>query len=255
MAVNTRETGEAVGLDRRPTRHSPLHTIHRELGAQFENHAGWQVPKVYESSQVEVTAVQERVGVVDVSAVGKLTAQGDAAQELLTFVFDAVPEAPGHVSPTLRKDSCYIARLTMDEFLIVTPRDVEREMLQRFDSERERHGLFVTVVDQTSGLAGLLLVGPDSRKLLSKLCALPFGPSLEPKSFTLTDFPNHRVAQSSLAKVRILIVRNDRGDTPAFELFFERPYAEYVWESVMDAGAEFGIVPCGWETKVLLDES
>jgi glycine cleavage system aminomethyltransferase T len=54
------------------------------------------------------------------------------------------------------------------------------------------------------------------------------------------------VAQGSLAKAHAIFVRNDVEALPAFELYVERPYGEYVWMCVMDAGREFGIVPFGW---------
>jgi heterotetrameric sarcosine oxidase gamma subunit len=224
---------------------SPLHAIHRGLGAQFEYQAGWQIPKAYTSLPVEAAVLRERVGVVDVSAVSKLLVKGDEAQGLLTTMFDTVPAEPGLVSEMNAQDGRgYIARLTADEFLVITSPGTEGDTAQRLRTNQESH--FVTVVDQTSGLAGLLVAGPNSRELLSKLCGLSFAPA---------DFPDRRMAQTSLAKVHALIVHADRGDLPAFELYFERPYGVYVWEAVLDAGAEFGIAPCGWEATSSLEGS
>ena len=79
--------------------------------------------------------------------------------------------------------------------------------------------------------------------MLRKLCALPLDPR---------DFPNLRVAQSSLAKVHCILVRRDLGGLPGFDLYVERPYGDYVWRSVIDAGQEFGMVPFGWGAKGLL---
>ena len=73
---------------------------------------------------------------------------------------------------------------------------------------------------------------------MRKLCAL----SLDEK-----DFPNLRIAQTSFAKVRTTILRRDMGNVPRYELFADRSYAEYLWDSVMDAGMQFGIQPVGWQ--------
>jgi hypothetical protein len=47
-------------------------------------------------------------------------------------------------------------------------------------------------------------------------------------------------------RTRPLQDRYDVEALPAFELYVERPYGEYVWMCVMDAGREFGITPVGW---------
>jgi len=59
------------------------------------------------------------------------------------------------------------------------------------------------------------------------------------------------VAQTGVAQVHTTLLRHDLGDVPAFELYFERPYAEYVWNSLIDAGGEYGIVPFGWGARGL----
>lgn len=241
---------KAIALSNRPNRLSPLHATHQTLGAQFVSIDGWQVPQAYTSPEGETAGGQERVGVADLSPCGKLTVRGEAARELLADVFGLAPSAPGLVSPMAAPTETgqpvrgvSVARLTPDEFLIITPPGEDQEAAQAIEERRVAGGLFVSVVNQTPGLAGLLVVGPRGRDVLSKLCALPLSPD---------DFPNRRVAQSSLAKVRAILVRNDVGGLPAFELYFERPYAEYVWTSLVDAGGEFGVTPFGWKARALL---
>ena len=82
------------------------------------------------------------------------------------------------------------------------------------------------------------LQGSVSLELMSKLCPL----SLSPKKF-----PDLHVAQTSFAKTRTTIIRHDRGDSLAFELYADRSYGGYLWETILDAGAEFGIQPVGWD--------
>lgn len=226
-----------------PIRLSPLQEKHQMLGAQFVDRAGWQLPEVYTSPEDEVTVVRERTGVTDVSANGKLFVKGNAADELIEEAFGMTLGSPGRISPAVPVDGGYIAQLTPDEFLVVTPPGVESKVIQRLEQKRVACELFVTVVNQTSGLAGLVVAGPDSRELLGKLCALPLAS---------TGFPNHHVAQSSLAKVHVIIVRSDFGELPAYELYFDRPYGEYVWTSIIDAGHEFGITAFGLAAKELL---
>ncbi len=234
-------------------RRSSLDSKHETLQATFADEAGWRVPDVYTSPVEEVEAVRGGVGVADVSAAGKLLVKGEVAADLLTVALSSTPESLGGVTPVVLKDEAdlpvgggYVAQIAQDEFLIVTPAGVEKRVAQRLEQRRIAHEIFVSVIDQTSGLAGLLVAGQQSRDLLSKLCALPFQPS---------EFPNHHVTQTSVAKVQAIIVRNDRGEAAAFELYVERPYGEYMWESILDAGQEFGIALFGQQARALLDQS
>ncbi len=249
--VKEKDFEKGVAAGGRPPRWSPLHATHQVLGAQFVSQAGWQVPKTYTSPEDEVRTIRERVGLADASSLGKLVVKGNAAPGLLAEVFDVTPAAPGHGSQAVLQEkfgpslgSSYIARLAPDEFLIITSPGDEDNAARHIERQRAARNLFVTVVNQTSGLAGLTVAGPYSRELLGKLCAQPLSPR---------DFPNHRVAQNSLAMVHTIIVRNDLGNLAAFELYVERPYAEYVWASLMDAGHEFGIIPFGCGAKELLE--
>jgi aminomethyltransferase len=248
--VGERVAGRTVTTGDWLLRRSPLHGVHQELGAQFVSGAGWYVPQAYTSSEDEVTAVQKRAGLADLSSLGKVSVRGDAARELLAAFYAFEATASGHALQLCLKDDIdrslsgsYLAGLTADEFLVITPPGNDEEATCYLDQRVRAGGLFVSVVNQTAGLAGLLVAGPECREVLSKLCELPFGPR---------DFPNRRVAPTSLARVRVIVVRNDLTSLPAFELYFERPYAEYLWTSVLDAGREFGLLPFGWGARDLL---
>jgi sarcosine oxidase subunit alpha len=249
--VKEKDFEKGIVAGGRPSRLSPLHATHQVLGAQFVSQAAWQVPKTYTSPEDELSTIRQRVGLADVSSLGKLVVKGNAAPGLLAGVFDVTPATPGHMAPVILQEqfgpslgNSYIARLAPDEFLIITPPGDEDNTARHIERKRAARHLFVTVINQTSGLAGLAVAGPHSREMLGKLCALPLSPR---------DFPNHRVAQSSLAMVHTIIVRNDLGNLAAFELYVERPYAKYVWTSLMDAGHEFGIIPFGCKAKELLE--
>jgi heterotetrameric sarcosine oxidase gamma subunit len=208
--------------------------------------AGWQVPQTYISPQDEAGGIREGVGLSDLSSLGKLLVRGDAEAtlDLLGDAFGVGAVDVGQTAPIAVEDQAdspwdrgCLARLVVDEFMLFTPPGTESEFARRVEEKRAVDELFLTVVDRTSGLAGLAVVGPAGRDVLSKLCALPLN---------ARDFPNQRAATSSLAKAHTIIVRNDVEALPVFELYVERPYGEYVWMCVMEAGREFGIIPLGW---------
>jgi glycine cleavage system T protein (aminomethyltransferase) len=64
-------------------RRSPLDAAHRTLGAHMGVFAGWDMPISYGGTVGEHTAVRERVGIFDVSHLGKLIVRGPGAAALL----------------------------------------------------------------------------------------------------------------------------------------------------------------------------
>ena len=95
----------------------------------------------------------------------------------------------------------------------------------------------------TSTLAAVQLVGPYSRDLLCKLTALDLSPR---------QFADLTCAQGSVAKVHAFVVRADIGSELAYEVYCGREFGEYLWDTLRDAGQEFGVVPFGVAAQRLL---
>lgn len=222
--------------DTKPQRLSPIHTYHEGMDARFNFQAGWLIPEVYTTPEEESAALDERVGLADISAHGKITVMGDLSPTVIAARWSDIPTDPGDVS-AVRSSNIQIAKLTPDEFLILTTPGDEKGITDSLEKEVAGQDGFVTVLDRTSGVVGFLLQGPKCLQLLSKLCPLPFAPEA---------FPDLHAAQSSFAKTRTTIIRYDRGDSLAFELYADRSYGGYLWEAILDAGAEFDIQPVGW---------
>ncbi len=229
-------------LDSQPKRLSPIHDRHQDLNARFTLQAGWQIPEIYTTPTEETAALRDHVGLADISALGKLTIKGSKADGIIATYFGESPTKPGDVI-AVKSSQLLVAKLTIGEYLILTSPGVEQETAISLEAEIATQNTYVSVIDQTSGLVGLLISGPKSSGVMRKLCALDFDP---------IDFPNLHVAQSSFAKVRAAIIRHDQKDVPTFELYTDRSYANYLWNTILDAGMEFGIKPIGWEaTKIL----
>jgi len=224
-------------LDFEPKRLSPIHDRHQVLDARFAHQADWLVPEVYTTAAEEIAALRESVGLTDISPRGKLTLKGSKADGIIIASFGTIPTNRGDAI-AVKSSHLLVARLTSDEFWIFTPPGAEKETAASLEAAIVSQGTFITLIDQTSGLVGFSIRGPNSVEVLVKLCALPFDPK---------DFPDMHLAQSSFAKVRATIVRNDQDDLLAFEIYADRSYADYLWDTILDAGKEFGIQPVGWE--------
>jgi heterotetrameric sarcosine oxidase gamma subunit len=131
-----------------------------------------------------------------------------------------------------------------EEWLLVGAVGSEREIVQRMDStaEAERSGGgLVTVVDLiTHGRALLRLSGADAAKTFAKLCAINFSDAVT---------PNGAAFRSSVARIAVDVVRDDRSGERSYLLHCERSSGQYLWDAFMDAGAEFGIDPDGFRAE------
>jgi hypothetical protein len=85
--------------------HSPLHDRHVALGAKLADFGGWEMPIEYPGGGVvaEHTAVRERVGIFDVSHLGKATVTGPGAADFVNACFtnDLRKIGPGQAQYTM----------------------------------------------------------------------------------------------------------------------------------------------------------
>jgi heterotetrameric sarcosine oxidase gamma subunit len=93
-------------------------------------------------------------------------------------------------------------------------------------------GELITVLDLTHGRALIRLTGAAAPALLAKVCAIDLADHRTPSGTAL---------RTSVAKLTTDLVRDDQGAVPSYLLHCERSYGQYLFEALLDAGAEFGI--------------
>ncbi len=84
--------------------------------------------------------------------------------------------------------------------------------------------------------AWLAVTGAHAAAMFAKLCAV---------DLRAPAFPQGRVAQTSIARLNGVVVRDDRGQDPFFHLLADCAAAEYLWDCLLDAMAEFDGRPVG----------
>jgi sarcosine oxidase subunit alpha len=214
---------------------SPLVSVAQHLGAEFIEVGGWKFARRFTSVAAEMAAARNGVALADSSPHGKVMIEGAQAAEALRAAFGAAPEAIGGGAPT---DAGHLYRLRREVFYMSTRPSGEANAIERVEVAARAASLFVTATDVSHGLADLRLLGPRARDVLSKLCALDFSPE---------SFPNQTLKQTSVAKTKQIVLRRDFGALPAFQLIGAQSLAAYLWEVVMAAGREYGLVPMGAE--------
>jgi heterotetrameric sarcosine oxidase gamma subunit len=153
-----------------------------------------------------------------------LHVQGSGALDLLAGAFGNGPDAPGAVAES---GGALVAALRPDVAAVLLPRAQVETVANEIAAVA---GQRLTVLDLSHGRALMALSGPYAAAVLARLCALDFGERA---------FPNRHGAQTSLAKVRALIVRAGEEATPRYLLAVDRSHGAYVWGALADAMEEF----------------
>ena len=99
------------------------------------------------------------------------------------------------------------------------------------------------MVDITSALCGVSIIGPASTQLLSRITDL---------DISHRAMPDLTCAQARFAEVQGLLLRRDIQSIPAYQLYAGREFGEYLWETLIHAAAETGGGPVGTEALARL---
>ena len=81
-----------------------------------------------------------------------------------------------------------------------------------------------------------MITGEHSSDMFAKICGI---------DLRLKSFSNYSIAQTSIARINGIIIRNDINETPAFYLLFDGASTDYMWSCLKDAFVEFNGAPVG----------
>jgi sarcosine oxidase subunit alpha len=204
------------------------------------------------SAEAEYRAVRERVGVIDLSTLGKLDVKGADAARLLDKVYTnrLSDLRPGRARYSvicddagIMLDDGTVSRLAGDHFFVTTTTGNLEFVQQWLEWWAAGTGWCVHVTNVTSGLAAVNVAGPQARSLLRKLtdCDL-----------STRAFPFMACRQADVAGVPCLMLRIGFVGEMGWEIHFPADYGEYLWDALLEAGAEFGVRPFGVEAQRVL---
>ncbi len=224
---------------------SPLHERHEALGAKFAEFGGWSMPLEYASGVVkEHTAVREAAGIFDVSHLGKamVTGPGAAAYVNATLSNDLAKIHPGKAQYTLCCDDAtggivddLIAYYQDDEHVLLVPNAANTAEVVRRLAATAPDG--VTVVDHHRDYAVLAVQGPHSDEVLEAV-GLPAGH--EYMSFVEAELPELLGEGTG-----VVVCRTGYTGERGYELIAANDVAGALWDALMAAGAEHGMLACG----------
>jgi aminomethyltransferase len=202
--------------------------------------AGWDLPVQYSGVMEEHRAVRSAAGLFDVSHMGEVRVAGAGAEEFLQHLTpnDVSRLAPGraHYSALLTPAGTYVDdllvyRLAADEFLLVVNAAnavTDREWIV----ERAPDG--VTVEDVSDDFALLALQGPAAAAILQPLTAV-----------ALEGVRYYAFERGEVGGADCLVSRTGYSGEDGFELYVAPDLAPGLWDTLLGAGREHGLVPAG----------
>src|ERR1700756_1441506 len=232
-------------------RKTPLNALHRRLGAKMVNFGGWDMPVEYPGTGglvAEHKAVRGGVGLFDVSHMGDIrvrsgrTPGGALAAVQHISMNDASQLAIGQAQYSAMLypqgtfvDDVIVHRLGEGDFLLVINAGTRQKDI---DWVRQNTKDFDCVVEELSdAYTQLAIQGPRAVDVLQKLTDATLGP-----------MKNYWFTHGTVCGLKnTLIARTGYTGEDGFEIYVpsDQTTSEQVWAKVMEAGREFGIIPCG----------
>ena len=245
--------GALAGQNMEPVQTTPIHQWHLDHGASMMVAGLWLRPNHYGDPAVEAVGVRERVGLIDVSPLGKLQLTGPGVPELLERIYtnqwrnlrvgrirygvmcnDEGVVLNDGVCAHLKDETWYMTTTSTGATAVF-------EGLQWWLQSGWGEGIHLT--DLTDTYSAFNLAGPQSRAVLEKLTE---------RNLANKAFPYMRIRSAKIADVPCRLLRLGFTGELSYEVHCPSGYALHVWEALMDAGSEFGIVPFGVEAQRIL---
>ncbi|HEY2106185.1 MAG TPA: glycine cleavage system aminomethyltransferase GcvT [Candidatus Binataceae bacterium] len=215
----------------------PQHVRHKARMTEF---AGFEMPVSYRGIIEEHRAVRSAAGLFDLSHMGEFELRGPHALELLERALSnsAARMAEGQAQYTLAClesggviDDLIVYKLGPEHYMLcVNAANIEADRDRLMELNRARAD-FRDISEQTALVA---IQGPRALEILQTATAL-----------ALAGIKRFRTAVGAVAGVQCLVARTGYTGEDGFELFTAAPDAAAIFDALLEAGRDRGLMPCG----------
>ena len=221
---------------------TPLYDAHVKAGGKIVPFAGYLLPVQYGTGVItEHMAVREKAGLFDVSHMGEVLCQGKDAlanlQKLLTNDFTNMVDGQARYSPMCNENGGTVDDLIVykrgdnDYFIVVNAANKDKDYQWMLDHQFGE----VTFTDASSQYGQIALQGPKAMEILKKLTA----EENIPKKYY------HAVFDTEVAGIPCIISKTGYTGEDGVELYLTCENAEKMWDALLEAGKDEGLIPCG----------
>ena len=221
---------------------TPLYEAHLRCGGKMVEFGGFEMPVQYKTGVIrEHMAVRTGCGLFDVSHMGEVLLEGpDAVKNLnalLTNDYSVMEDGQARYSPMCNEQGG-----TVDDLIVYRVAD-ERYFIVVNASNREKDVSWiqghvsgnVTVTDVSDSWGQIALQGPLAEKILRKLTREEDIPR---KNY-------YACWDRKVGAIPCIVSRTGYTGSDGFELYTAAEETEKLWDLLLEAGQEEGLIPCG----------
>lgn len=221
---------------------TPLHTIHKEMGAKMVPFGGWDMPVQYTGIIQEHLATRSAAGLFDVSHMGEIFVTGKE-EDLLSFLesvtcntiasmktgqvqYNAVVNEDGGLVDDITvykfNESKYMICSNASNYLAVT------KHLEKYNKGK------VTVVDDSKNWHQIALQGPNADAIFSKYLGKD-----------LSSILYYHFEEMNWKEETIIVSRTGYTGEDGFEIYTSNTLGVTLWKDLLEIGKDFGLVAVG----------
>ncbi len=223
-------------------KNTALSQTHEALGAKMVPFAGYNMPVSYEGVTAEHETVRKGVGVFDVSHMGEFLISGSKALELIQKVssndaskltigkaqYSCLPNETGGIV-----DDLIIYKLKEEQYLlVVNASNIEKDW-SHISLYNEAIGADMRDISEAYSL--LAIQGPKAVEAMQSLTSV---------NLAEIKFYNFKVADFAGIE-HVIISATGYTGSGGFEIYCKNTEVKQIWDTVFEAGADFGIKPIG----------
>ena len=237
LIADTRERSDSV----EPIR-TPLYDEHVRCGGKIVEFGGYLLPVQYETGVIqEHMAVRNACGLFDVSHMGEILVQGPDAlknlNHLLTNDYTVMQDGQARYSPMCYEDGGTVDDLIVykvhdeDYFVVVNASNKDKD----FQWMKEHCIGDAVIRDVSSEYGQIALQGPKAEEILRKLTPEECVPG---KYYTAR-------FDAVVGGIPCILSRTGYTGENGFELYLPAAETARMWRMLLDAGQQYGLIPCG----------
>lgn len=219
---------------------TPLYDTHIALGAKMVEFGGWEMPVQYQGILDEHRAVRNAAGLFDIDHMGQVRVTGADALKFLNHLLTAnfsdmeINSAKYAVmcyADGTCVDDTFVYRLDNEWMVVVNAgnRDKDNAWIKA-----QAAGFDIELKDVSDEFYMLAFQGPKAEAVLQKL-----------GTFNVADLQYRHAREFSLNGERGIIARTGYTGEDGFELFVPNARGKEVWDAILEAGKDDGVLPIG----------
>ena len=248
---------------------TPLCDWHKQHRANMVDFGDYLMPVWYASAKDEHMAVVTHAGLFDTTHMAVVRVQGAGSFDLLQRCFtrdlrSCVGKDNAQITPGKcvygafldehgdAVDDSIVYKVTDDEYVVVVNASMGGPIAAHLEANKldaNKKDLDVRCLDLTDRLGKIDIQGPASIKIMQKVLKAPDATF---DKLTYFSFKGHFDPMSAFAAdaqfldgTPMLLSRSGYTGEVGFEIFVGREHNVRIWELLMDAGKDLGLIACG----------